>query len=1135
MSKNLRLTAVMAVAGALMCSARAAVIPVEAGGDIAAVVAAAQAGDVVQLAAGEYTLAASISITERVTVRGAGRLLTRIVSDGKSHRLFYLNHADAVLSDVTLANATSGSQGSGVYIEAGTLADAIVCGCKSTAYGGGVAVENGAVRRCVLTGNTTTQGGAGVYPVAGGTPTIENVLAYGNNAQWGGGMYVEAKAKATVVNCTFVDNHQTAPLNGGTGLPGHDVYDYSDTGWMHAVNSYLGILFKNSNAKNSTETMCRTYVSSFGFVARGNHNYRPDARSAMSATGAAVDCTSDLDGAAFTATPSIGAYQAPSSPVFETVTSVAPQGTFDVTVHFPAGAVGEGTLVLFYPDGTTATETVQDGSTVTFTAGGSGVHSLALLATAEDGSIVYRDAVGAVFAGVMEAYVNPQSTNPVPPYATPETAAVKITDPIEYVCEGGTVWLAEGDGYTISSPITVNRAVTIKGLKGRDKTVLVCKGSRLFDLSHPAAVLSGLTLRGTGSASTGIGVTFSAGGGRVEDCIIEDCNCSGTNADGGAIVAGCKACVLERCIVRNNSTARYGGGVYVAANARLDMRDCLFYGNKASGNWGSAVYTDGYGSMVNCTLFNNTISTPGNGQFCRNFATFGVTNTILGSVSWYKGGNADQFFNVGDGSTLADPGFVNAAGGDYRLTATATTLIDLGEDAVTYEGERDVNGEARVQGEHVDIGCCEFVVDAFSASFEIVGTASAVGDSVRLVPTVTGGKNPVNSWRIVEEATGRTKTGTTSGTGDEAAFEVVLDEVGVYSFYYSVVDGTNASESQKLRVFTLRTAGDVYVATAGTPTAPFDTPETALVDLELAARLAPNGATIHLLEGTHELSTRVTISRGVQLAGAGRDKTVVTCAADSRYGLLAIGNKNSVIRDLTLTGRFGKSYSDGDGAGVCITAGQVVDCLMTNLVVNAGANGTAVKISGDRTTRLSRVEICRCSGGQYGTIHAGSCAIDNCFVHDNTVGGKWGAGIYVDGNGSQITVSNCTFAGTQENFVYTMSTVAKFVNCVLDCPSTGNGTQGAANVFHYCASSAGHPIPDVETGVGNLNKVDLGFVDKAGGDYHLTVDSPCRRAGRFGAWMRKARDLDGRKRSAGGRVDIGCYQDSSVGLMLLVK
>lgn len=1131
-----------AIGLALQTVARAEVIKVEAGGDIAVAVGSAQEGDIVQLALGTYTLAAQVTVDKPITVKGAGRLLTRIVSDGSTHRLFYLDDAKAVLSDMTLSGATANNGGAGVYINAGTLQDAVVRDCTNTGgYSGGVYVNNGAVRRCILTGNVCSEnGGGGVYTK--GNAVVENTLAYGNEAAWGGAIYVESGSRAAVVNCTFADN------NGR--LNGRDTYDYSgSSGGLFATNTIFGVLLKNNIATKSIYTRCYSATDANPlYIAAGGGNYRLSAESPLLGVGVAVECERDLDGNPFTATPSVGAYQPAVVDVFEVPSSGLFVGSsMDVTVHFPnETADGEGTLFVVAPDGSSVPYAVSDGEPCTITTSAIGGHSL-VLRIEKDGAVIAFDLTNAFFAGLGEVYVDSECATPSEPYETPETAARTIEAALTQVMDGGTVWICDCT-YEMSSVLTLKREITIKGLNGREKAIILQTGAnRLFSLDFPTAKLSGLTLRGSGAIMknlAGLGVHLAPGGGLVEDCLFENFNGAGS---GAAAFAELGEGTFERCVFRNNKAATYAGGAYAGAKGRLNLRNCLFYGNTGGSNWGSAVYVDGPGTMVNCTLYNNPVTPVTKGELCRCHADFAVTNCIFGSVSWYTGGTANRASNLGGSTSQADPGFRDAANNDYRLSGTAAPAIDQGEDSAVAEGETDIAGARRIQGDHVDLGCYEYSAEEFSAGFSVVGTASAVGESVRLVPVVTGGQKPVNSWRAVNMASGTTIVGETSGSGDEAGFEVAFAEPGVWSFFYSVTDGNNAAESSALKAVTIPASGDIYVAVSGSPVAPFGTPATATTNLWVAAKIVPDGATIHVLPGVHLVYERVDIARGVQLVGAGTDRTVLTCPMNSLHGILSVGHVSSVVRDVTLTGSFGALYADGLGGGIRLTAGLVTGCLFTNLVQNALVSGAAMEVTGAKS-RVSRCVFRGCTTQLYGgAVHAQDNAVlDNCLVTDSRSGegyNQYGGLLYVDAY-SPCVVTNCTFSGSVERGVYLYNQVCKLVNCVFDCAIYPASGAIQTNVFFNCASSpstAGgsmnsHAIPDANwVANGNLSEVELGLVDAASGDYHLTRRSPCRRAGVYEPWMRREVDLEGRRRTAGNTVDLGCYQDSVNGLTIFVR
>ena len=1129
-----------------LSSFAADVIDVPLDGDIAAAVEAAESGSVIQLAAGTYTLAAEVTIAKGVTVKGAGRFATIVQSDGASHRLFTLNDDDAVLSDLTVKGGIlngnlGGRSGAGLAIVKGTLQDAVVRDCEQKAgqYGAGVWMEGGAVRRCILTGNLVSgRAGGGALYIKSGSAEVENALVYGNEAFWGGGLYIESGATLSLVNCTFADNEARQ-----TGADGpEDIYDYS--GKLKAINCYLGDMFVKAG-----EVLTKSYRK--GEVdpkfASDKGNYRLLPGSPLIGVGDPVSCATDVEGYAISETPSVGALQTISGTgVTEPAKLIVGMGGFaSVSIAYPDGVFGAGTLTVVCPNGTLTETGVTDGATVSVPTDLGGNYSLIL---SVDGNAYLN--YNAVYAGVMTVYADAKAANPVFPYVTPETAANSIAVAMAAVMDGGTVLVCDGEWPAGVESIAVMRPVTIQGANGRDKAVFLGDKASVFALNHPQAKLSGLTIRGNGVAGStaGMGVRMLDGG-TLSDCRIEKCYGPNSSDGGGVTILGGSA-RIERCVFVDNRGGKYGGGIYVAKTASLELRNSLFYANSAANDWGGGVYVDGSGLMANCTLYNNVMKNVANGELCTCNAAFHVQNCILGSVSWYDKSSAGRYNNLGSSSALADPGFADAANNDYRLTAGATAAIDAGDDDSVGDDMVDLAGAKRIQGAHVDIGCYEFAAEEFGVGITVEGTAAAVGDSVSFVPVVTGATNPHNSWRIVNLAGSADIVGETSGSGASAAFAVTFDRPGVYSVCLRTVDGENAGEASKLRCVTIRVEGDVFVAASGTPVAPYDTPETATTNLVAACRMVADGATVHIGEGTFTTDERLTVAAGTKVLGAGQDRTLVRPAADAAaHGLFTLNHADSSISQLTLTGHFSETYQlDDHGCGIKLKAGKVLDCCVRDIVVDrAGINGSAIYAEKSGKTYLEHVTVHGCRGCNYGSLYLQGPAFD-CLLYDNEAsasfeGDPFGGSVYIESGAAFAT--NFTVVGMQEKTFYNYNKESRFVNCVLDCPSWNqfhdSGLNGqwvpGINVYWNCASSAGNPMQDarlVENG--NLSEVNLSLRSPRSRDYRLRGNSPCRGAGVFADWMGTKTDLDGRPfvRDSG-KVDLGCYQTPPPGMMLLVR
>ena len=140
--------------------------------------------------------------------------------------------------------------------------------------------------------------------------------------------------------------------------------------------------------------------------------------------------------------------------------------------------------------------------------------------------------------------------------------------------------------------------------------------------------------------------------------------------------------------------------------------NCLIYGNSAI-NGGGAI-----GSLVrNCTIVGNNARDNGGGSYCcalyncilydnmRN-GSKSSDSAVLYNGRWSESGILEKLGHVTESTVTTDPCFVDAANGDYRLSA-ASPCIDAGNDAHAPAGT-DLAGNPRISCKAVDVGCYEF-------------------------------------------------------------------------------------------------------------------------------------------------------------------------------------------------------------------------------------------------------------------------------------------------------------------------------------------------------------------------------------------------------------------------------------------
>lgn len=255
----------------------------------------------------------------------------------------------------------------------------------------------------------------------------------------------------------------------------------------------------------------------------------------------------------------------------------------------------------------------------------------------------------------MIQYVDSASTNPMEPYATPETAAKTLQEAIDTAVDGGTIIIMKGSVLKYTVPININKKLTIVGETGdfNDCIIDTSGAHRILDISHPEVVLSSVTIR-NGSYSSdsqcGAGITIHNGGvvtncritactgygtgtavynnnGHVVDCVIDNIKMHDTsngngqnyNYKGLGVYQSGENAVTERCVITNcyspvlfaRDNNHVGGAVYLTGGT---IRNCYvadnFAGkivdNKKTARIATGIYASGASTVDNCTILNNT-------------------------------------------------------------------------------------------------------------------------------------------------------------------------------------------------------------------------------------------------------------------------------------------------------------------------------------------------------------------------------------------------------------------------------------------------------------------------------------------------------------------------------------------------
>ena len=151
-------------------------IPVAAGGDVQAVLNGASAGDVVELAAGDYLVTATLTVSDGKKLVGAGRDATRIVLNAalaKDSYIVTLADAESEIAGLTItatdATADYKCEG-GLKMTGGLFADGRITGLYSKGYGVsglGVNMTGGTLLRTEIAGNILESSGGSQDGCAG--------------------------------------------------------------------------------------------------------------------------------------------------------------------------------------------------------------------------------------------------------------------------------------------------------------------------------------------------------------------------------------------------------------------------------------------------------------------------------------------------------------------------------------------------------------------------------------------------------------------------------------------------------------------------------------------------------------------------------------------------------------------------------------------------------------------------------------------------------------------------------------------------------------------------------------------------------------------------------------------------------
>lgn len=607
------------------------------------------------------------------------------------------------------------ASGGGVLLEGNTCArncafmyNTVDCGLNIGA-GGNVAIHiGGALSNCTVFGgsaNASLAGGVYVYH----TGTVHNSIVYFNN----NGNFNNYNASIPGVPFFSWRYTCTTPLPSGTGVESQN--NYSSNPLLMNYAGYDGHLSGTSPCRNAGE-----YMSWMNTAVDVDGNPR--------ILGGAVDAGAFEFGPfsiSFVASPTVG-----ESPM---------------TSYFNSYATGSNTASLYYYwdfDNNGSNDLNGIGLNAPTNIYSEGLYSAYLCASNELGETAHWHRERYIYVYDTNVHYVAKTGKHIWPYTSLENAATNIHEALATCLSGHSVVVSDGV-YRLSSSLTINNSITVRGLNTAEASVLDARSAFSCVIMTPGGLVENITLT-KGLANYGGGAYFS-GGGTVRNARIVD-NQGGLLGGGVYFYNGG---TVENSLIMNNQGGTYGGGIcfegngavyncevrgnesYIGGGAHVRdpgavMRNCLFIDN-TSETMGGGVQMSDNATMDNCTLTGNRATGTSNGRggglgiynanaTVRNCIIYNNTAGYLGDNVYETSGNL-SFQNVCSDEPIGTqwltnaPRFVNSGAGDYRLSGDSY-CVNAGIYLGWMSSAKDLDGNARIINGSVDIGAYELKTNA---------------------------------------------------------------------------------------------------------------------------------------------------------------------------------------------------------------------------------------------------------------------------------------------------------------------------------------------------------------------------------------------------------------------------------------
>ena len=672
----------------------------------------------------------------------------------------------------------------------------------------------------------------------------------------------------------------------------------------------------------------------------------------------------------------------------------------------------------------------------------------------------------------------------------------KIQYGINNVSTPGTVHVAAD---TYHENITLKDGVELLGAGNATTIIDGMKSGSVINASFIGNTtrVDGFTItNGSGTWVDGVDYNHWYGGGMFNfNSSPAVTNCTFINnwadGDGGGIMnwMASSSPAISNCTFTNNSASLFGGGIYNYQDSPT-ITNCTFINNSAASGGGGMCNDRGSPNITGCTFTNNSAPGASGGGMYNYYSSPTLTGCTFINNSAANGGSMHN--------NAASPTITNC-------TFQSNTATNAGGGMYNYYGASLAVTNCTFQSNSADYGGGMYNDDSSPAVTNCSFQSNSADDrgggmyNSGSSPTITNCTFQSNSTGASGYGGGMCNNGA-SPTIKNCTFQSNSADYGGGGMY-----NTGSSTKPIITDSTFQNNSVVQTDGEGGGMCNYFNSSPAVTNCSFQSNSAGSGSGMY----NYQSSPAVTNS------------TFKSNSANDGGGISNDDHSSPAVTNCSFqsntANRGGGIYNDHSSL-------TITNCTFLNNSATQVGGGMSNEYSSSPTITVCAFinNSARNGGWGGGMTNYESCSptITNCTFLNNSAGSGGGM---VNDLSSRPTITNCTFlnnsASSGGGMFNERSASPTITNCILWNGSpdeihndTGNGA--TANVTYCDVQGALYP------GTGNINASPM-FANAAGGDIHLTIESPCIDVGNNSAPSIPAKDFEGDARISNGRVDIG--------------